>query len=139
MVQEETVTIEDNPSTEEATPGAGESEEPKRDLSWQLERIWDEIKQISRQVEQETRRGGRIARLRFDIRGLRREVNEQCARLGQLVYEAQKSSDRRPTLARVEGYDDLVANIASIEAQIDDKEAQISELRAQGEPDTETV
>ena len=131
------MTEQETQSTQTENADAGT--EDKRDLSWHLDRIWDEIKQISRQVEQETRRGGRIARLRLDIRSLRREVNEQCARLGQLVYEAQKSSDRRPTLARVAGYDDLVANIASIEAQIDDKEAQISELRAQGEEEAEAV
>ncbi len=139
MVEQGTVTDEETTSDQETGGNQSGEQEPKRDLSWQLERLWEEIKQITRQVEQETRRGGRIARLRLDIRGLRREVNEHCARLGQLIYEAQKDSDKRPTLARVEGYDDLVANIATIEVQIAEREAQIAELRAQGEQDTEAA
>lgn len=122
---------EQQQTSQEQAPNA-ESED-KRDLSWHLDRIWDEIKQISRQVEQETRRGGRIARLRLDIRGLRRDCSEQAALLGQLIYDAQMAGAKRPTLSRVEGYDDLIAKIAGLHGQVDAKESEIAELKSQGE------
>ena len=111
-----------------STQAAGEE---KRDLSWHLDRIWQEIKDITRQVESETRRGGQIAKLKLEIHGLRRKVAEHASRLGQLVYEAQKTSDKRPTLSRVEGYDELVAQIAAVEAEIEAKQEEIAELKAQ--------
>ncbi len=121
------------PPVEEGTT----QEEEKRDLSWHLDRIWDEIKQISRQVEQETRRGGRIARLRFDMRGLRREQAEQTSLLGQLIYDAQMASDKRPTLSRLQGYDELIGKIAGLASQIDAKESEIEELKAAAQDESE--
>lgn len=114
-------------------------QEDKRDLSWHLDRIWDEIKQITRQVEKETRRGGKIARLRFDIRGLRRERAEQTSILGRLIYDAQMAAGKRPTLSRVDGYDDVIAKIAEIDGGIEAKETLITELKAQGEEEPEDV
>lgn len=117
--------------------GASGAADDRRDLSWHLDRIWREIKDLTRQVEQETRRGGRIARLRFEIRGLRQDLEGEAARLGRLVYEAQMAGGKRPALARVEGYDAAVERIADLEARIEAKEEHIVELRRQGEPDPE--
>ncbi len=121
-------------------PGNQAAGEEKRDLSWHLDRIWQEIKDITRQLESETRRGGQIAKLKLEILGLRRKATEHTSRLGHLVYEAQKTSDKRPTLARVEGYDELVAQIAAVEAEIEAKQEEIAELKAQPqEQDTPTA
>ena len=120
-MEERKVTVETEGNTEE-----------RRDLNARLEWIWEEIKTIGRQVEQETRRGGRIARLRFEIRGLRRKIDEQHRRLGRLVHEAQRGSDKRPSLARLEGYDEIIARLAELEAQIAAKDQEIGALRQSG-------
>ncbi|HJO04047.1 MAG TPA: hypothetical protein QGG47_08735 [Acidobacteriota bacterium] len=133
------MTESDQMTTAQAEHGQGSDDghgeptsgEETRDLSWHLDRIWKEIKDITRQLEGETRRGGQIAKLKLEILGLRRRAGEHTSKLGHLVYEAQKSSDKRPTLARVEGYDDLVAQIAGVESEIDAKQEEIAELKAQ--------
>ena len=111
--------------------GNQDAGEEKQDLSWHLDRIWQEIKDATRQLESETRRGGQIAKLKLEMLGLRRKATEHTARLGHLVYEAQKTSDKQPTLARVEGYDELVAEIAALEAEIEAKQEEIAKLKAQ--------
>lgn len=97
-----------------------------------LERVWSEIKEISRQVERETRRSGQIARLRLDIRRLKRETFEVRARLGKAVYEAQRQAGGELRLDQVEGWAARVAAIDDLTAQIAAKEQQIEELRGKG-------
>ena len=100
----------------------------KHDLSDHLDRIWRELKQVTQQVERETRRGGQIAKLHYDVRGLRQERSTLTARLGQIVYQAQCESTRRPTLARVQGYDELITSIDTVSAQIASKRQRIADL-----------
>ncbi len=126
-----TTTREQQEERSDGASGDAADGEERRDVSWHLDRIWQEIKDITRQLESETRRGGQIAKLKLDILGLRRKANEHTSRLGVLVYEAQKTSDKRPTLARVEGYDGVVADIATVEAEIDAKQEEIAALKAQ--------
>ncbi len=116
---EQATTAQEHDERSKKAPGDEGAGEERRDLSWHLDRIWREVKDITRQLESETRRGGLIAKLKLEILGLRRKASEHTSRLGQLVYEAQKTSDKRPTLARVEGYDGLVADIAAVEAEIE--------------------
>ena len=111
-------------------------EEPageKKDLYWYLDKIWSEIKEVSSQIEHETRRGGKIAKLRFELRGLRREFDEIAARIGHAVFEAQMTGGKRPALSRVEGYDELFEQLVTLQAKIDTKEEIIAELRQQEE------
>ena len=61
-----------------------------RTFSDGIERVWMEIKQISKQVELETRKSGRSARLKLDVRRLKREESEVQARLGKAVYKARE-------------------------------------------------
>lgn len=105
----------------------------RRDLSWHLERIWTELKDVTRQLESETRRGGRIAKLHFDMRGLKQEFETEAARLGRLVYEAQMEGGKRPTLSRVDGYDETVERIAALQGRIEALEEEIAELRRDSE------
>lgn len=100
----------------------------RKDLGDHLDRIWRELKEVTQEVERETRRGGRIAKLHYDIRGLRQEVTEHMSQLGRLVYEAQRQSTRRPALARIDGYDELVALIGALRAEIEAKRRCIREL-----------
>ena len=130
---EQTKTIQEQHDESAAeTPDEAAGEE-KRDLSWHLDRVWGEIKDITGQLETETRRGGRIAKLKLEILGLRHRVKEHTARLGNLVYEAQKTSDKRPTLSRVDGYDGIVAEIATVEGEIEAKQGEIVELKARAQ------
>jgi len=127
MTDTDQTTAEQEKLEEIPAPASGEE---KRDLPWHLDRIWQEVKEIGGQLESETRRGGRIAKLKLEILGLRHRANEHTSRLGKLVYEAQKSSDKRPTLSRVEGYDDIVAEIAAVESEMEAKREEIAELKA---------
>jgi hypothetical protein len=99
-----------------------------RDLGTHLDRIWRELKDLTRQVESETRRGGQIAKLHYDIRGLRQERADVAAKLGEIVFAAHRDSARRPTLARVPGYDELVARLDSIADRVAAKQQAISAL-----------
>jgi hypothetical protein len=119
-------------------PRVEQPEGEKRDLYWYLDRIWTEIKEVSSQIESETRRGGRIAKLRFELRGLRREFDETAARIGHLVFEAQLASGKRPALARIEEYDELFGHMVHLQSQIDAKEELIAELRQQEEAEAAT-
>jgi hypothetical protein len=127
MTDTEQTTVEQEKLEEIPAPA---SNEEKRDLSWHLDRIWQEVKEVGGQLESETRRGGRIAKLKLEILGLRHRANEHTSRLGKRVYEAHKSSDKRPTLSRVEGYDDIVAEIAAVESEMEAKRGEIAELKA---------
>ena len=114
-------------------PQASAPEGDKKDLYWYLDRIWTEIKEVSSQIEHETRRGGKIARLRFELRGLRRDLDEAAAKIGHAVYEAQMASGKRPALARVAGYDELLEQMVLLQEKIDDKQDAVAELRRQEE------
>ncbi len=94
-----------------------------------LDRVWSEIKQISKQVEQETRRSGRSARLRLDIRRLRKEIEEVRARLGKAVYEARLEHGDAIALQDIAGLGGGVAALDSLHAEIAAKEAEIDRLR----------
>lgn len=109
-------------------PGEQEQRD-RRDFGGTVDRIWEEIKDVFRQVESETRRGGRIARLTLDLRHLRRELGEVTSRLGQRIYESQREMDRRPAMAQVEGYDELIERIDDLHGRIGDKEAELERLK----------
>ena len=94
-----------------------------------ISRVWSEIKQISKQVEQETRRSGRVARLRLDMRSLRREQVEVRARLGKAVYAASQEQGDSIALSEVEGFAGGVAALDTLSEQITVKEADIEQLR----------
>jgi len=111
---------------------AGNRSGAKRDIGEHLDRIWRELKEVTQQVERETRRGGQIAKLHYDTRGLRQEVASHTSRLGQLVYNAQCQSTRRPTLARIAGYDDLIAAIDALNAEIEANRQRIADLGGVG-------
>ena len=110
--------------TEPATRESG----TKKDLGDHLDRIWRELKEVSQQIERETRRGGKIAKLHYEMRGLRQEVTAHTLRLGQLIYRAQCQSKRRPALARIDGYDELIASIDALSAEIAAKQYRIADL-----------
>jgi hypothetical protein len=94
-----------------------------------LERVWEEIKQISRQVEQETRKTGRATRIKLEIRRLRREQEEVRARLGKAVYEARQQHGDGIALSDVEGFAGGVAALDALRAKISAKQAEIDSLR----------
>lgn len=95
-------------------------------------RVWSEIKQISKQVEHETRKSGRVARLRLDLRSLRREQVEVRARLGKAIYAAHQEHGDSIALSEVEGLAGGVAALDSLHEQVSAKEAEIEELRQAG-------
>ena len=102
---------------------------PKADVSAHLDRIWRELKGLTRQVENETRRSSQIARLRYEIRGLRQQREEASQQLGAIVYAAQRESARRPMLARVAGHDDLIADLRELDVPIEAKQEAIEARR----------
>ncbi|NKB90146.1 MAG: hypothetical protein GKS06_18215 [Acidobacteria bacterium] len=95
------------------------------DVGRHLDRIWRELKQLTRQVETETRRGGQVARLRYELRGLRQDREALLTRLGAAVYRAQGDADRRPALRNVLGYDDAIEDLRQVDEQIGDREATL--------------
>jgi transposase len=100
-----------------------------------LERVWSEIKEISRQVERETRRTGRAARLKLDLRKLMREQDEVRARLGKAVHEAYRQHGGDLPLHEVQG---LAAGVAALDAlaeQIHAKQAEADSLRDSDAPE----
>jgi hypothetical protein len=98
-------------------------------------RVWREIKQISKQVERETRKSGRSARLKLDIRRLRREQDEVRARLGKAVYEARMAHGDDIALQDVEGFAGGVAALDVLREEIASKQAEADSL---GAPEAET-
>ena len=113
-------------------PSTAEMEAPVSpgQFSESLERIWSEIKEISHQVEQETRRGGRIARLRLDSRQTRRQLIEVQARLGRAVYEAFASEGGQVRLEEIEDIGDEIDALDRLQLQLAAKESEIDGLQA---------
>ena len=113
-------------------PTAAEADAPvsSGQFSESLERIWNEIKEISHQVEQETRRSGRIARLRLDSRQLKRQLIEVQARLGKAVFEAHASKGGTVRLEEIEGIGDEIAALDRLQDQLAAKESEIDDLQA---------
>ncbi len=118
--------------TESPQPGAPTS---SRQFSDGVERIWMEIKQISKQVELETRRSGLSARLRLEIRRLRKEETEVRARLGKAVEQAHRDHGPDIALSEVEGFAGGIAALESLREQIAAKEEKIESLRHRPEAD----
>jgi len=106
------------------TPPAGGNQ-----ITEGLERVWSEIKQISRQVEAETRKTGRTARLKMDIRRLEREQQEVRARLGKAVYAARCEHGDGIALSEVEGFAGGVAALDALSEEIAAKQAEVETLR----------
>ena len=108
-----------------------ETETPQESgpISDGIARVWNEIKQISRQVERETRKSGRVARLKLDMRSLRREEVEVRARLGKAVYEARQENGDSIALSEVEGFAGGVAALDALSEQTTAKEAEIEQIR----------
>ncbi len=102
-------------------------------------RVWSEIKQISKQVERETRKSGRTARLKLDIRSLRREEDEVRARLGKAVYAARQEHDDSIALREVEGFAGGVAALDALGQKITAKEAEVEQLRQAGAVDAQPL
>ena len=113
-------------------PSTAEVEVPvsSGQFSESLERIWQEIKEISHQVEEETRRSGRIARLRLDSRQLRRQLIEAQACLGKAVFEAYASEGGSVRLEEIEGIGDEIAALDGLREQLAVKESEIDDLQA---------
>lgn len=102
--------------------------QPRNQIGDGLDRVWTEIKQITRSVEQETRRTGRAARLKLDLRSLQREREEVRARLGKAVYAARSEHGEEIVLDQVEGLAGGVAALDTIEEKIAAIEAEIESL-----------
>ncbi len=113
-------------------PSTAEVEAPvsSGQFSESLERIWQEIKEISHQVEQETRRSGRIARMRLDSRQLRRQLIEAQARLGQAIFEAHASGGDSVRLEEIEGIVDELDALDRLQKQVAAKDSEIDSLQA---------
>ncbi len=113
-------------------PSTAEVEVPvsSGQFSDSLERIWQEIKEISHQVEQETRRSGRIARLRLDSRQLRRQLIEAQACLGKTVCEAHASKSGKVRLEEIEGIEEHLATLDRLQESVVAKESEIDSLQA---------
>ncbi len=116
-----------------------EAQRESGQFSESIGRVWSEIKQISKQVERETRKSGRVARLKLDIRSLRREEAEVRARLGKAVYAARREHDDSIALNEVEGFAGGVAALDALSEQITAKEAEVEQLRQAGDVDTQPL
>ena len=69
-----------------------------------------------------------MARLNYGMLGRGQEVTAHTSQLGQLIYRAQCQSKRRPALARIDGYDELLASIDALSAEIAAKQYRIADL-----------
>lgn len=124
--------------SEQVENGAHEAQ-PRNQISDGLERVWTEIKQITRSVEQETRRTGRAARLKLDLRGLQRERDEVRTRLGKAIYAARNEHGDEIALNQVEGYAGGVAALDALEQKIAAKEAEMESLHGPVAPSEQPV
>ncbi|MDP6687391.1 MAG: hypothetical protein QF680_05370 [Acidobacteriota bacterium] len=110
-----------------------ETKREKGQVSEQLGRVWSEIKQISKQVERETRKSGRVSRLRLEIHRLRREKKVAQSQLGQAVHAALQEHGDSIALSEVEELADSAATINILIEKIIAREAEVQQLR-QAEP-----
>ena len=120
--------VENDTSGSQSTDTGGQ-------ISEGLGRVWSEIKQISRQVERETRKSGRSARLKLDMRRLHREQHDVEARLGKAVYEARVEHGDGIALQDVEGYAGGVAALEALSEDIAAKQAEADSLRVPVAPE----
>ncbi|MEC7900889.1 MAG: hypothetical protein VX385_03575 [Acidobacteriota bacterium] len=110
-----------------------ETKREKGQVSEQLGRVWSEIKQISKQVERETRKSGRVSRLRLEIHRLRREKKMAQSQLGQAVHAALQEHGDSIALSEVEELANSAATINILIEKIIAREAEVQQLR-QAEP-----
>jgi len=110
-----------------------ETKREKGQVSEQLGRVWSEIKQISKQVERETRKSGRVSRLRLEIHRLRREKKMAQSQLGQAVHAALQEHGDSIALSEVEELANSAATINILIEKIVAREAEVQQLR-QAEP-----
>ena len=116
-----------------------ETKRKKGQVSEQLGRVWSEIKQISKQVERETRKSGRVSRLRLDIHRLRREKLAAQSRLGQAVHAALQEHGDSIALSEVEDLANSAATVNILIEKIITKEAEVQQLRQAGPGDDQPL
>ena len=116
-----------------------EKKREKGQVSGQLGRVWSEIKQISKQVERETRKSGRVSRLRLDMHRLRREKLAAQSRLGQAVHSAFQEYGDSIALSEVEELANGAATINILIEKIIAKEAEVEQLRQTGTADDQPL
>ena len=116
-----------------------ETKRKKGQVSEQLGRVWSEIKQISKQVERETRKSGRVSRLRLDIHRLRREKLAAQSRLGQAVHAALQEHGDSIALSEVEEPANSAATVNILIEKIITKEAEVQQLRQAGPGDDQPL
>ena len=116
-----------------------ETKRKKGQVSEQLGRVWSEIKQISKQVELETRKSGRVSRLRLDIHRLRREKLAAQSRLGQAVHAALQEHGDSIALSEVEELANSAATVNILIEKIITKEAEVQQLRQAGPGDDQPL
>jgi|TARA_B100001750_G_C15401073_1_gene542655 uncharacterized Zn finger protein (UPF0148 family) len=116
-----------------------ETKRKKGQVSEQLGRVWSEIKQISKQVERETRKSGRVSRLRLDIHRLRREKLAAQSRLGQAVHAALQEHGDSIALSEVEELANSAATVNILIEKIITKEAEVQQLRQAGPGDDQPL
>ena len=116
-----------------------ETKREKGQVSEQLGRVWSEIKQISKQVERETRKSGRVSRLRLDMHRLRREKLAAQSRLGQTVHAALQEHGDSIALSEVEELANSAATVNILIEKIITKEAEVQQLRQAGPGDDQPL
>ena len=116
-----------------------ETKREKGQVSEQLGRVWSEIKQISKQVERETRKSGRVSRLRLDMHRLRREKLAAQSRLGQTVHAALQEHCDSIALSEVEELANSAATVNILIEKIITKEAEVQQLRQAGPGDDQPL
>ena len=116
-----------------------ETKREKGQVSEQLGRVWSEIKQISKQVERETRKSGRVSRLRLEIHRLRREKKMAQSKLGQAVHAALQEHGDSIALSEVEELANSAATINILIEKIIAKETEVEQLRQAGTADDQPL
>ena len=116
-----------------------ETKRGKGQVSEQLGRVWSEIKKISKQVERETRKSGRVSRLRLDMHRLRREKLAAQSRLGQAVHAAFQEHGDSIALSEVGELANGAATINILIEKIIAKEAEVEQLRQTGTTDDQPL
>ena len=116
-----------------------ETKREKGQVSEQLGRVWSEIKQISKQVERETRKSGRVSRLRLERHRLRREKKMAQSQLGQAVHAALQEHGDSIALSEVEELANSAATINILIEKIIAKETEVEQLRQAGTADDQPL